>query len=283
MQERRGTNLKSMKYAILIAFFFILFSSACFDPKEGCLELSATNFDASADENCCCIYPQLRLNLTQQYDGGAFKESGLYSDANGKPFYLRSVSYYLSDFTVFQQNTSFVTNDTVTLRIQPPGTATSVRQRLRDDVVLVRRTAVNNDVGVFRGEGTFNGLRLRLGLRDSLRHVLPQSAASTHPLAAQPDSMWRRPNGYVYLQVVVARDTTKGSANDTISFYERDLPNFFIEQRGLNNVKKLGTALEFSMIADYKKMLEGIIWLNGDISVWKNAIKANLQRTFSVQ
>lgn len=272
----------------MIRFFAILgtcvlfLSLGCFTPKEGCLDRAATNFDANADEDCCCTYPQLRLNLTQRYGADPFKESGLYYDAASHPYYLRSVSYYLSDFKTTQQGRQYATLDTIGLYALQPGAGEPARLIYRDDYVLVRRASVNNDIGVIRQEGTFDGLRFRLGMIDSAQWVLPKRVTTGHPLAQQTDSLWRQPNGYVYLQVVVARDTAQNTPNDTLSFSQKDLPAFFIEGKGLSVQKKLGYNLEFSMLADYQKMLDGINWTKGDKSIWKNQIVANLSKVFSV-
>lgn len=271
------------QYASVIFITGLLFLSGCYQPKEGCLDLSATNFDANADKDCCCTYPQLRLNITQRYGANPFTENGLYLDAANHPFYLRNVSYYLSDFEILQQGKKYKTLDTIGLYALQPGTGQLARLIFRDDFVLVRRSSVNNDAGVTRQEGIFNGLRFRLGVTDSAQWVLPNRAPTSHPLYQQTDSLWRQPNGYVFLQLIVARDTTRNKPNDTLSFSRKDLPGFFIEETGLSIHKKLGANLEFSMLADYQKMLEGINWTVGDKNTWKNQIKANLIRTFSVK
>ena len=48
---------------ISLCLYVVLSLTACFEPQEGCTDIAATNFDASADENCtdCCTYPKLQL------------------------------------------------------------------------------------------------------------------------------------------------------------------------------------------------------------------------------
>jgi hypothetical protein len=260
----------------------LLLFTACYQPQEGCLDLAATNFDANADKNCCCNYPALQLNITQNYGSTTFKEGSIFQDAGNAFFVLKNVSFYLSDFTVTQNGQSYSVLDTVTLWTKPTGAITPVRRLFTDDFLLVRRSSVNNEIGVFRQEGSFDGIRFRLGLPDSALNVLPARASVGHPLSTQTDSMWRAPNGFVLMQVVVARDTSFKTVPDTISIFKKDLPDCFIEAKGLNIQKPLGKNAVFTMVTDYEKLLKNIRWTTGDKSVWKMQIISNIKGAFSV-
>ena len=50
---------------------YLLSLTSCFEPQEGCLDISAVNFDASADKDCdksgcACIYPKLQVAVDQR-------------------------------------------------------------------------------------------------------------------------------------------------------------------------------------------------------------------------
>lgn len=262
-------------------FFALLLSLAsCFDPKEGCLDIAATNFDAAADEDCCCVYPQLVLTVNQVYDTLAFKNDSLYLAENGQWFRLRSVAFYLSDFQLFQNGELFRVSDTLTLNTFA-GSDTSA-QLFTNDFQLVRRSPLVYPVGTFRQDGIFEEVNFRFGLSDDAQKVVPTKAPAGHPLSAQTDSLWRgQANGFVFLQVVVVRDSLSATPNDTLRFLQTDLGQPRIGAVG-QFLHPTGYDFPLLLTADYKKMFEGVNWSVHDISAWKTRIVANLPDVFSV-
>ncbi len=267
---------------LFISIIFCL--TACFEPQEGCQDIAATNFDASADEQCsdCCTYPKLQLEVVQRYDTLTFLENRPYQASNGQWFVLKSVSLYLSDFQLFQNGESFMVSDTVGLRTYAPTGSDTLREIFTDDFVLVRRTPLVNEVGTFRNDGVFEKVRFRLGLDADAQRVIPRLAPAGHPLRIQSDSLWHeRAAGFVFAQVIVARDTITGTIPDTLALTQADLPDFFLEGTGAF-VHETGYNFTIKLTADHKKLLDGIDWTTGDISAWKVRIAANMQDAFSV-
>jgi len=254
--------------------------SACFEPKEGCLDIAATNFDAGADKDCCCEYPKLELTVNQVYDTLLFLNNTLYPDASGHLFRIKSVAFYLSDFQAFQNGEAFSVSDTLTLNTFL-GSDTS-GQLFTNDFQLVRRTPVVYKVGTFRQDGNFEKVSFRFGLSAAAQTVIPTKAPKTHPLYAQPDSLWRgQTNGFVFLQAVVVRDSMGATEPDTLRFLQADLGQ---QQLGATGLFVHPTGYDFPLVltVDYKKMFEGVNWSIHDISAWKSKIIANLPVTFSV-
>ena len=274
---------KKLQSAVL--FIYIIFSlSACFEPQEGCTDIAATNFDASADKNCadCCTYPKLLLEVVQRYDTVTFLENRAYEASNGQWFILKSASFYLSDFQVFQNGESFMVSDTVGLRTFAPAGSDTLREIFTDDFVLVRRVPLVNEVGTFRTDGVFEKVRFRVGLDADAQRVIPRLAPAGHPLRIQSDSLWHgRAAGFVFAQVIVARDTFPGTIPDTLALTQSELPDFSPEGNGAF-VHETGYNFTVTLTVDYKKLLEGIDWTTGDISAWKTRIAANMQGAFSV-
>ncbi len=261
-----------------------LAQTACFEPAEGCLEVEATNFDASADKNCCCEYPQLVLDVVQWYDSVQFVENAAYpAPLNDRLFRLKSVSFYLSDFQLIQNNIPYTVGDTVQLRAFSPTGLDTITETLTDDFLLVRRQSFSNDIGDFRTNGTFSQTRFRLGLTDSAGRVIPRLAPTGHPLRTQADSLWHGPGGagYIFLQVVLARDTASATVADTISFSRADLGDFFIQTQ-VPVQHATGYDFRLRLLAEYKNLLEGVDLTTGDISIWKSKMIANLPNVFSV-
>ena len=265
---------------LVTCFFLITFFSACFEPKEGCLDIAATNFDAGADKDCCCEYPKLVLRVNQVYDTLLFRNDLLYLNSNGQLFRINSVAFYLSDFQLFQNGEVFRVSDTLTLHTFMGNDTTS--QLFTNDFQLVRRTPIDYVVGTFRQDGNFEEVSFRFGLSQDAQKVIPTKAPANHPLSAQLDSLWRgQTAGFVFLQVVVVRDSMVDTMPDTLSFLQSDLGEPRIGATGLF-VHSTGYNFPLVLRVDYKKMFEGVNWSIHDTLGWKNTIIANLPGTFSV-
>lgn len=273
------SNLLLLLLSLAMAF------SACFEPQDGCLDIEATNFDASADDDCCCEYPKLIMEARHRYgsDTVQYLPDSLYVNSAGQVFRIKSVAFYLSEFQLFQNSVPFTVSDTAQLQTYAPSANDTIKEVFTDDFVLFRRTPVDNSVGEFKTPGIFEKVRIRLGLSDDAQRVIPRLAPSGSPLRIQGDSLWYGPAaGYVFFQAVVVRDSMQATKPDTLAFTEADLSGFFIEQTGNFSHPSGGYDFRIKLGIDYKKMFDGIDWTTGDIPAWKSQIASNLQGVFSV-
>ncbi len=278
-----------MKFPISNFQFLILACApafaACYEPVEGCLDIEATNFNAAADNDCCCEYPKLILETVQRYgsDTVQYLPDSLYLNDAGQIFRIKSVVFYLSEIQVFQSGDAYSVSDTVQLQTYSAFGNDTLEEAFTDDFLLIRRTPVDNPVGDFRPSGAFDKAKIRLGLSDDAQRVIPALAPSGHPLRIQGDSLWYGPSaGYVFLQAVVVRDSMQATKPDTLAFTGADLPNFFIEKNGSYLHQSGGYDFRLKLGIDYKKMFEGIDWTSGDIPAWKSQVAANLPSVFSI-
>ncbi|GAB4498260.1 MAG: hypothetical protein OHK0019_33320 [Saprospiraceae bacterium] len=277
-------GFKTLLYAICF-LTITFFQTGCFEPKEGCLDIEATNFDAAADENCCCIYPKLIIEAQHRYgaDSVQYLPDSLYENDAEQIFRIKSLVFYLSEIQLFQGNDVFTVSDTVQLQTYSATGSDTTKEVFTDDFLLMRRTPVDNPAGEFRPAGTFERVKIRLGLSPEAQRVIPRLTPSGHPLRIQGDSLWYgQAAGYVFLQAVVVRDANPTTKPDTLAFTAADLPNFFIERTGNFVHPSGGFDFRLKLRIDYKKLFEGINWTNGDIPAWKTQIVANLPNVFSV-
>ena len=284
-----ASNTKALNIRIENSIFRLIFLAclaglpSCFEPKDGCLDIEATNFDASADHDCCCEYPKLVIETVQRYDTLQYLPDSLYPGAGGKLFRLKSVVFYLSEFQLFQNGGIYMVGDSVRLQTYAPVGNDTIKQTFTDDFLLVRRVPVDNPVGDFRAAGTFEKVRFRLGLSADTRRAIPQLAAAGSPLRIQADSLWYgRDAGYVFMRAIVARDSMASTRPDTLAFTKADLDDFFVENTGTFVHASGGYDFRLKLTVDYKKMFDGLDWASGNISTWKSQIVANLPNVFSV-
>jgi hypothetical protein len=252
--------------ALLAILLFALLFAACYRPKEGCLDLAATNLDVNADKSCetCCTYPSLYLSVRQKYDTLVFVENKIYENALGQFFRLKSASFYLSDFEVLQGQDALSVSDTLNFKLYGNSSTDTLKKTLTNDFVLLRRSSDNLKIGSFRNTGLFTGARFRVGLNDEEQQIISRAAPANHPLQRQQDSLWHGySKGYVFAQVIIATDTAlANTVFDTISLTRSDLggflvvtpPSAFLEHRP-------GFDLLLKAEIDYKIMLSGIDWV----------------------
>ncbi len=271
-----------LPFALLV--LVLLIQSACFEPASGCLDIEATNFDASADKDCCCEYPQLILDVVQNYGAGSFQENKPYPapyDTNHL-FKLNSIVFYLSEFQLIQNGQTYTVSDSVQLRAFGANVQDTVTNPFIDDFLLIRRLSLSNNVGTFRQNGNFDAARFRLGLSAATGRVIAPLAPAGHPLRTQTDSLWFGPAaGYVFARIVLTRDTFSTTIPDTISLTRADLGDFFLQSNGAVQ-HTTGADFRLRLLTDYQALMTGVNLTVHDISAWKTQIIANLTNVFSV-
>jgi hypothetical protein len=265
--------------ALVLLLALAISFGACFEPREGCLDIAAINFNAAADRDCCCHYPDLILTTDQVYDTLFFRRDSLYVGTGGHLFRIKSIVFYLSEFEVFKASELFKIGDEVDLKVYDAANNDTITNTFVDDFTLLRRAPLENFVGSFREDGYFDKIRFRLGLSVDAENVIPALAPSDHPLSPQNENLYQ--NGYSYLQAIVVRDSMSTTAPDTIRIGRAELGDFFIEGTG-NFQHQIGYNFPLTLRADWARLFEGINWTTHDIPAWKSQIVVNLPSVFSV-
>jgi len=270
----------------LILVGWLLGNTRCEPPTRGCLDIEATNLDVSADAPCeddCCTYPQLVLTVNQEYNGAIWRPDSAYQNDLGYWFRIRSIVFYLSDFTFFQNGTSYQITDSLRMKVYNVAVDTTEAVFL-DDVQLVRRIPTEYSVGTFRRSGVFDQFQCRLGLSNLRNEVIPALAPGGHPLARQADSLWlNQTDKFVWMQIVVARDSASATPLDTLRFTAADFggqsPSI---QKDTWLEHELGFDFLLTLTANYYELLKGIDFANTNQTVWKSKIISNLSTSFDV-
>lgn len=265
----------------LWALLILLPFAACYEPREGCLDIEATNFDAAADNNCCCTYPALRLTLLPRYDTLVWKPDTAYEISPGRWFRIHQAVFYLADFQMVQNGVALPVSDTLGLSVLGAAGDT-LRTVFTNDFQLIRRTTTTYTVGTFRPSGAFESVRFRVGLPDAAQRIIPALTPDGHPLRPQNEGLWLGPDtGYVALKLVVSRDTLPGTVPDTLVFSRPEFASVVLQS---DDVFRHESGYDFSLklVADFRELFRDVDLTTGDIPAWKLRIVANLPKALRV-
>lgn len=255
--------------------------TACYEPKEGCLDIEAVNFTASADNNCCCEYPELKIEAIQRFNDKVWLPDSTYLNPLGQVFRLRSVAFYLSEFQILQGGTPLGVPDTAQLFVFGPNPGDTLKETFINDFQLVRRATTEYTVGSFRSSGSFDGIRIRMGLPDAAQRVAPNKAPSGHPLRPQAENLWLgRDIGFAPLKMVFTRDTLSATLPDTLTFLPAELGYFIQQDTPL--VHQSGEDFRIKLTVDYFELFRNIDLKNDDKATMKSKIVVNLPKVFTV-
>lgn len=288
---------KWVSFFKLIMITFLVFPilwSSCFTPAEGCLDIDATNFNASADESCsdCCIYPQLNLNIAHniQIEGVLqadtcinFTSSTFLTNDNVDFFQLDDVSFYLSDFELekIDGTISEVINVSRFYILDDIVTQTYKDTLVKNDFVLVKRTQFAYSIGEFRAPGTYAKLRFQVGILPRLNSIDPDTLATTHSLSSSQGMYDTLDNSFLSQRFTIEMDTSEavemiedfeiGGFSQPIPI-ELDFPNTF----------QPGFDVDISLKINYTKWLQGINFATDSEAEIKSKIVSNTAEAIEI-
>ena len=242
---------KGISLLTLLSLIFLL--QSCYEAKEGCLDIKASNFDFDADidccieEECCCIYPSLTLDVVHKL----YKDSldnfnlGMQYDwpiGNGL-FIIENIRFYLSKFEL-HGSTSLHIEDSINMDIQnQDGSIGEIT--VEDNFVLVQPGVFSYTIGEIQNTGSFDSLSMQYGVYAPANNALPESLPNGHALSVkEPIMQINAFQGYINCQVVLKKDTFDTTTNDTLNLFSTEQIPFDlippqIVDNGLNKTIKL--------------------------------------------
>lgn len=261
--------------------FLLIFLAACQDPTEGCLNLEATNFDAAADKDCCCILPQLVLSYRYFYDNDTmptFRLDENYTLENGDTIQFRNFAMYISDVGLIQNGNFLIGEDSLKIYRRNPDLDSTIQVR---NINIVRRGSPSSNAGLFNHTGMFEKLRFRFGLDPELNSSPVEDFPRGSVLGLQADSLHTMipGEGYIFLKLVIYFQESdmvrtfiiKGDANSFI--LERDI--LFNTTRGVNRI----IVLELN----FKNLISGIDFDTDSDQVISEKLRGNIEAFIGVE
>ncbi len=276
------------KTSIILLPILALLLAQCEAPTRGCLDIEATNFEFTADKPCedeCCKYPNLVVVINQEYENTFFQENKVYQNDLNQWFRIKSAAFYLSDFKLQQQGEFYPISDSLRTSVFGATAADTIDKVFLDDIILARRIPLEYPVGTFKKSGFFDQIDFKVGLDAAQNSIIPRKTPSGHPLNKQTDSLWlSQSEGFVWMQIVVAKDSAAATIADTLRFTSADFgaaPALFQKTGNFEHIT--GFDFKVGLKIDYAKLVKGVDFANTGKDKWKIKMVSNLSSTFDVQ
>ncbi len=289
-------TLKFITYHLSLITLFITLVSSCYKPTNGCLNIDATNYDASADEPCddCCTFPNLNLKITHSITTqGTFGQDSCinhsadstFNNLANNFFQIKGMQFYLSDFQLIMADGSVSeVEDEITFMIyDDPIAQTSKDTTVKDDFVLIKRSAFNYTVGEFRKPGSYMELRFKVGIDEKLSSIDADTLASSHPLSSKNLLYFdTRDSGFVYQKFSLIKDTLSNST--AIDVYEigKETANSVQIVLSLFGELEPGFDAQIPIKVNYSMWLKGINFAADTDEMIKSAIVSNTAFAFEI-
>jgi hypothetical protein len=189
--------------APLLFLFMALIITACDEPKSGCTDIRATNFDVTAakTDNATCVFPKLVFQVTYIVGDTGYIETSSYKNALNQSFKILRSATYLSDFQLLTSDSkAFKPIDSILLYRQ-----TDTIRALNSFAMIGRNNGFEFTIGTFEAVGkTFTKCRFNVGLTPEINKT-DATKMLTGPLSIRPDSMYNRATkSYIFNKIIVA-------------------------------------------------------------------------------
>lgn len=294
--KKKITILKLITYHLSFITLITTLISSCYTPTDGCLNIDATNYDASADEPCddCCTFPNLNLKITHSITtpGTSGQDSCINHSADSTLnnlannfFQIKGMEFYLSDFQLVMPDGSISeVEDELTFMIyDDPLSQTSKDTTIKDDFVLIQRSSFNYTIGEFRQPGAYVELRFKVGIDEKLSSINADTLASSHPLSSNNLMHYEtRDSGFVYQEFSIVNDTLTNSTEIEVYKIGKETANSVQVILPLVRELEPGFDVEIPLKVNYSTWLKGINFATNDIELIKSIIVSNTADAFEI-
>ena len=236
----------------LLAIFTLLISLvSCYEPVEGCLDPESENYSLSADENCCCDYPDRGLKVEYKWDSLTFRFNRKYENVMGDSFQVTQLRYLAGCFRWMSGGQTWRVEDSLRGFEVPSDQLVYVK----DDWVTIGPGIGDVEAGALRKHGTVDSFSMELGFGypDDLRLDVPDG----HPLDSGSAVMFDKVNeDWNTLSVTVIHGV---NYSDTTRFFVKNddlLPIFMKETFEM----PLGKDHDLKLTVEMKDWFENIDW-----------------------
>jgi hypothetical protein len=259
-----------------VALTFLIMMTGCLEPREGCLDPLAENFDVTADKNCCCSYPELVLDLSYRVAEQNLASSTWYPNDLGQQFRITSFRIFLSDFALWNDGGEvFRITDSLEVEL-----ITSERAFIRDDIILLRNLTFSFPAGQFPWPGDYSALSFEVGLAGLKSSVDPESPLlpAEHPLRLGEDSLYTS-EGFVEVRIAIEVDSVTADPY----LYEFTGLQDALVQLSVDELVDKGQDLVIDLGVDFELWFYGVDWILMDEVEVMEQIEQNIPGSFFIR
>ncbi len=257
-----------------------VFVASCYEKKEGCLDVFASNFALDADINCCrnnqdccCNYPKLTLSIKHQYESENLATGKIYLTRLGQPFMTESIHFFISNVRL-TDGSDFATDDTLMI-VTNDG---QIKAR-PDDVLIVNSDAFSFKVGTFNRPGNYTQLKFLVGLSEPELSAPSSQFAEGHPLASGQTTLRDTLNDEWLTYRVAWIPDTVSLVTEHLQVSAENLIEVIIP---VNISKNPGQDITIPLIIEYHKWLGEIDLIRDDQATKNSKILEQLAQSFSI-
>jgi hypothetical protein len=262
------------KIAHLLPLFLLVFM-ACEEPKPGCTDIRATNFDVTAakTDNATCVFPKLVFQVAYVVGDSGYIETSSYKNALNQSFKILRSATYLSDCQLLTfDGKIFKPIDSLTIFRQ----ADTIKV-LNSFAMIGRNNGFEFPIGTFEAVGkTFSKCRFNVGLTPEVNKT-DATKMLTGPLSIRPDSMYNRATkSYIFNKIIVASGL---NFKDTLSV---EMYNFIPIELTKNITTIEGKDAVVRLQIDYLQLLKDVNFTDPQ-NIIKQKIVDNTVKIFSLK
>ncbi len=245
-------NRRFLVFCFLLPIYIL---TSCGDRIEGCLDIEAENFDADADKDCCCDYPDLVLQFNHAFGNQSFRlETPFSYESTTDTFSVNEMRILFSKTHPIRSGLEFEMDKTISVGVDDE--MGSEILEFEDNFVVVTPERFTYTINEFNYPGMFEGVALKMGLDEEVRRVIPDSVGiDGHPLESEVDSIWAADIGYFYLYLDVVPDYKLPEVSRKFVIYGSDTHNLTYWH---TLTAEMGYDFKIDFKIDYKLLFDGI-------------------------
>lgn len=254
---------------------------ACFEPEEGCLDLSAANFNFDADRACtdCCTFPTLTFSSSNVWSTVDttfnLRTDTTYQDGAGNAFLIDRIRFFASDLSLTNTDGDGIQlQDSLSFSYLRAGDTLVTTTEADYALLRVEGSSSSDLVGTIQPTGSVEAFTLRLGLDAIANSAIIDEVPSNAPFSSSNATLYFGENsGYAAVQIDLFLGTTAADENAfSITIFPEDLRQDLFTFRFTNPVVLAeGFDLTARIQVNYAAWFAGID-LSADSELVKNQI-----------
>ncbi|NND35064.1 MAG: hypothetical protein HKN76_20935 [Saprospiraceae bacterium] len=269
-----------MLRATILSLFLSFLILGCYEQKEGCLDVLASNFQFDADVDCCrkdgeccCQYPKLIISVKHQYEGENLSAGKVYHTAQGQPFFIQSIRFLASGVLLIDNSEAVSIVDEIEVE-----TSEQNNIIVPDDFTIFSSTSFSYTIGDFTRPGTYSALQFNVGVDDAIQAADPAQFDADHALAAGSSSVRNSTDQLLLYDIAWIPDTASMQVVNLQATADQLVPVVV----PLEGSKSAGVSITIPVVIEYSSWFSDID-LDQDLEeVQKQKILQGLVHSFTV-